>query len=165
MHVRVKWGEERWQEKLPINHHIHDIRVKNYYSRPRNRAIALVNRRTVFVPPTLFDRGLAGARTGKKWTVSSAGAVGNGVSSTVTNDSNAITTGGECDAKRRCVFPAEGRGDGGGILGSGFDIGYAGGGSDGGDGKGGSGGARTVAILASEKDECTVKVGRVVGER
>ena len=36
------------------------------YSRPRSREIAPAIRLTVFVPPTLFDRGRGGARRGKK---------------------------------------------------------------------------------------------------
>jgi hypothetical protein len=39
-------------------------RGENFHSRPRSRAMALVNRRTL-VPPTLFDRARDGARTGK----------------------------------------------------------------------------------------------------
>jgi len=37
----------------------------NNHSRPRNRAIAVVSRLTVLVPPTLFDRGRSGGRKGK----------------------------------------------------------------------------------------------------
>jgi len=63
------------------------------YSRPRSRDIAPAIRLTVFVPPTLFDRGRTGARRGKKWTVSPGGEVENGGSSRVTNDWKDITTG------------------------------------------------------------------------
>jgi len=38
---------------------------KMIYSRPRNRANAVVSRFTVLVPPTLFDRGRIGGRNGK----------------------------------------------------------------------------------------------------
>jgi len=47
-------------------------------------------------------------------------------------------------------------GDGGGIVGRGFEAGYAGGGSDGCGGRGGRGGASTVAMLDSECTEWTV---------
>lgn len=91
------------------------------HSRPRSRAIAPASRLTVFVPPTLFDRGRTGARKGKKWTVSPGGEVGNGVSSRVTNDSKDITTGVRGGKSRR-ECPADDRGEEGGRFGNGFDV-------------------------------------------
>jgi hypothetical protein len=69
---------------------------KNAYSRPRSRAIAVVNRWTVFVPPPLplFDRGRACRRMGKNWTVSTGVVARMGKLSIATiGDLNVITTG------------------------------------------------------------------------
>jgi len=124
-----------------------------------------VNRRTVLVPPpTLFDRGRTSARRGRNLTVSpdvgaaSAAAKGDELSISTSGDGNAATHGGLYCGK--LVWANSGRnrsGDGGGILGSGFEeeaATYAGGGSTCSDGgRRGTGGASTVAELESEKVE------------
>ena len=74
---------------------------------------------------------------------------------------DAATHGGFSCGNLGSACSGRGRiGDGGGILGSGFEATYAGGGgsvcSDG--GRGGTAGASTVAVLESEKVEWTVKL-------
>lgn len=70
-------------------------RKKKGYSRPRSRAIAVVSRCTVFGPPILFDRGRAGGRKGKNWTVSTGDAAEmDEFSIESIGDFNVITTDG-----------------------------------------------------------------------
>jgi hypothetical protein len=124
----------------------------NNYSRPRKRAIAVVSRLTVLAPPTLFDRGRIGGRKGKNWTACPDAAVEKGEFSFVITDAlTFVSSVDESSGKMGRMYSAMiGRtGDGGGIVGSGFEEGYAGGGSDG-EGRGGRGGAIMVAMLDSE---------------
>lgn len=91
------------------------------YSRPRSRAIAVVSRCTGFGPPTLFDRGRVWGRKGVSWMPSTgvAGGIGEFSNETI-GDLNVITTGGLLRGMRSAMVRI---GDGGGIVGSGFEAG------------------------------------------
>jgi len=90
------------------------------HSRPRSRAIAVVSRCTVFGPPTLFDRGRVCGRKGISLTPSTgvAGRIGEFSSETI-GDLNVTKTDGLCGA----CSDMDRIGDGGGMVGSGFDDG------------------------------------------
>lgn len=87
--------------------------------------------------------------------VAAAAAKGDESSISMSGDLYAAIHGGFCCGKLGCACSGRSRiGDGGGILGSGFEATYAGGGSECSDGgRGGTVGASIVAVLESEKVE------------
>lgn len=114
------------------------------------------------MPLPLLDRGRACGRSGKNWTVST-GVTGGELSIRAIGDLNVITTCGLRDRLDWVCSAVSRIGDDGGKLGSGFEVGYAGGGcdGDGGDSGGeryGMGGANMIVVLESEKAESAVRL-------